>query len=114
MKRQKQFCLFFLGLLSTLKKARQLPTRQAQNAQQEQWAPPSENNTQAYIANVVKYSGVAADDVLTATSGDTVFLEKYRYSYRDKIIQDSILKTDTIRVLYPVEVIKEVKKPLTG
>lgn len=34
------------------------------------WAPPSENNTQAYIANVVKYSGVAADDVLTATSGD--------------------------------------------
>lgn len=34
------------------------------------WAPPSENNTQAYISTVVKYSGVAADEVLTATSGD--------------------------------------------
>jgi hypothetical protein len=34
--------------------------------------------------------------------------------YRDKIVRDSIFKTDTIRVPYPVEVIKEVTKPLTG
>jgi len=33
------------------------------------WAPPSENNTQAYISTVVKYSGVAADEVLTAANG---------------------------------------------
>ena len=39
-----------------------------------QWAPPSENNTQAYISTVVKYSGVAADEVLTATSGDKYIL----------------------------------------
>ncbi len=38
------------------------------------WAPPSENNTQAYISTVVKYSGVAADEVLTATSGDKYIL----------------------------------------
>ncbi|WP_302567803.1 structural protein P5 [Culturomica massiliensis] len=38
------------------------------------WAPPSENNTQAYILTVVKYSGVAADEVLTATSGDKYIL----------------------------------------
>lgn len=38
------------------------------------WAPPSENNTQTYISTVVKYSGVAADEVLTATSGDKYIL----------------------------------------
>jgi hypothetical protein len=38
------------------------------------WAPPSENNTQAYILTVVKYSGVAADEVLTAKSGDKYIL----------------------------------------
>ena len=38
------------------------------------WAPPSENNTQEYISAVVKYSGVAADEALTATSGDKYIL----------------------------------------
>ncbi len=38
------------------------------------WAPPTENNTQAYISAVVKYSGVAADEALTATSGDKYIL----------------------------------------
>ncbi|MDR2929026.1 MAG: hypothetical protein LBV41_12630 [Cytophagaceae bacterium] len=33
--------------------------------------------------------------------------------YRDKIIRDNIFKTDTIRVPYPVEVVKQVKAPLT-
>ncbi|MDR1761093.1 MAG: structural protein P5 [Bacteroidales bacterium] len=38
------------------------------------WAPPTENDTQAYIATVVKYSGVAADEVLTATCGGKYIL----------------------------------------
>lgn len=38
------------------------------------FAPPNENNTQAYISAVVKYSGVATDDVLTATNGDKYIL----------------------------------------
>jgi len=33
------------------------------------FAPPSENDTQAYIANVAKWSGVPKEKVLTATSG---------------------------------------------
>lgn len=33
------------------------------------WAPPNENNTQAYIATVVKYSGVTAEKVLTPSDG---------------------------------------------
>ncbi len=38
------------------------------------FAPPNENNTKAYIATVAKYSGVAADEALTATSGDKYIL----------------------------------------
>ncbi|MDR0941315.1 MAG: structural protein P5 [Bacteroidales bacterium] len=38
------------------------------------FAPPSENNTGAYIATVAKYSGIAADEALTATSGDKYIL----------------------------------------
>jgi hypothetical protein len=38
------------------------------------WAPPTENDTQAYISAVVKYSGVAADEVLTAASGGKYIL----------------------------------------
>ncbi|MDR2928082.1 MAG: hypothetical protein LBV41_07795, partial [Cytophagaceae bacterium] len=44
----------------------------------------------------------------------TVFFERYKYLYKDKIIRDSILKTDTIRVPYPVEIVTQVKAPLTG
>ena len=33
------------------------------------WAPPDENNTKNYIANVVRWSGVPKDKVLTAADG---------------------------------------------
>jgi len=33
------------------------------------WAPPNENNTESYIANVVKWSGVPKDKILTASDG---------------------------------------------
>lgn len=39
------------------------------------WAPPSENKTQTYISTVVKYSGVTADEILTATSGDQIYFD---------------------------------------
>jgi hypothetical protein len=38
------------------------------------FAPPIENDTAAYIRAVVKYSGVAADEALTAISGDKYIL----------------------------------------
>jgi hypothetical protein len=38
------------------------------------FAPPIENNTQAYISTAVKYSGVAANEILTATSGGKYIL----------------------------------------
>lgn len=38
------------------------------------FAPPNENDTQAYIAAVIKYSGIATDEALKATSGDKYIL----------------------------------------
>ena len=54
------------------------------------------------------------DSIFIKHKGDTVFLEKYRYLYRYNTVRDSIFKTDTIRVPFPVEVIKQVKKPLSS
>ena len=54
------------------------------------------------------------DSIFIKEKGDTLIVEKYRYLHRDRILRDSIFKTDTIHVPYPVEVVKEVKKPLTG
>jgi len=41
-------------------------------------------------------------------------IETVKTEYRDKILRDSIFISDTIRLPYPVEVVKEVKKPLSG
>lgn len=53
------------------------------------------------------------DSIFIKEKGDTLLLERYQYIYRDKIIRDSLFIQDTIRVPYPVEVIKSVKAPLT-
>ncbi len=75
---------------------------------------PVETTRTEYRDNYLRDSIYFRDSVFFAVKGDTVFLEKYRYLYKDKIRTDSIFKTDTIRVPYPVEVVKEVKKPLSG
>ncbi|MDR1729093.1 MAG: hypothetical protein LBR52_00305 [Prevotellaceae bacterium] len=75
---------------------------------------PIETTRTEYRDNYLRDSIYFRDSIFFAIKGDTVFLEKYNYLYRDKIIRDSIFKTDTIRVPYPVEVVKEVKKPLSS
>ncbi|MDR2473012.1 MAG: hypothetical protein LBD53_05510, partial [Tannerella sp.] len=54
------------------------------------------------------------DSIFVKEKGDTLIFERYKYLYRDKIVRDSIFKTDTIRVPFPVEVIKQVKAPLSS
>lgn len=51
-------------------------------------------------------------DSVIIIKGDTVYIEKYRYIYRDKHIRDSIFITDSIKVEIPylVEVVKEVNR----
>lgn len=45
------------------------------------------------------------DSIVVRDKGDTVFIEKYRYLYRDKLLHDTLYfsKTDSIHVPYPVE-----------
>lgn len=46
------------------------------------------------------------DSIYIKDKGDTVFLEKYKYLYRDILKIDSFIRTDTIQV--PIEVEKEL------
>ena len=75
---------------------------------------PIESTRTEYRDNYLRDSIYVRDSIFVKEKGDTLIVEKFSYLYRDKIIRDSIFQTDTIRVPYPVEVIKEVKKPLTG
>lgn len=54
------------------------------------------------------------DSVFVKEQGDTFILERYKYLYKTKIVHDSILVSDTIRVPCPVEVIKQVREPLSS
>ena len=75
---------------------------------------PVETVKTEYRDKILKDSIFLYDSVFVKEKGDTLLLERYRYLYKDKIVRDSIFKTDTIRVPYPVEVVKEVKKPLSS
>jgi len=70
-----------------------------------------------YVTNDVlqRDSIYLQDSIYVRDKGDTVFVERLRYLYRDRYLRDSIYfyKTDSVQVPYPVEVVKEVKKPLT-
>jgi hypothetical protein len=75
---------------------------------------PVETVKTEYRDNFVRDSVFRYDSIFVKQTADTVFYERYRYLYKDKIVHDSIFKSDTIRIPYPVEVVKQVKAPLTG
>lgn len=75
---------------------------------------PVETTKIEYRDNFVKDSIFRYDSVFVKEKGDTLILERYKYLYKNNIVKDSIFINDTIRVPYPVEVVKQVKAPLTG
>ena len=50
------------------------------------------------------------DSIFVREKNDTIYLEKYKLVYRDRIIQDTIIKMDSIPTIKTVEVIKEVNR----
>lgn len=58
-----------------------------------------------YINKLQRDSIYMLDSVYVKEKGDTVFIEKYKYLYRDKLVRDTmfISKADSIQVPYPVE-----------
>lgn len=75
---------------------------------------PVETVKTEYRDKIVRDLIFRYDSVFVKQTADTVFFERYKYLYRDKIIRDSVFIQDTIRIPYPVEVVKQVKAPLTN
>jgi len=75
---------------------------------------PIETIKTEYRHTIARDSIFLRDSIFVKEKGDTLIVEKYRYLYRDRILRDSVIVRDTIRVPYPIEVAKEVKKPLSG
>lgn len=52
------------------------------------------------------------DSIDRYIKGDTVFIEKYKttYKYKDRVLTDTIVKTDSIQVPVYIEKTKEVNK----
>ena len=75
---------------------------------------PLETTKIEYRGNFVKDSIFRYDSIFIKVKGDTLILERYKYLFKNRIVKDSIFINDTVRVPYPVEVIKQVKAPLTS
>ena len=75
---------------------------------------PIETTKIEYRNHQTRDSILRYDSIFVKEKNDTFIMEKYRYIYRNTIIQDSIFLNDTIRVPYPIEVVKEVKRALSG
>jgi hypothetical protein len=75
---------------------------------------PVESVKTEYRDRILRDSIYRYDSIYVKEKGDTLIMERYRYLYRDKLIRDSVFICDTIRVPYPVEVVKQIKKPLSG
>ena len=75
---------------------------------------PVETTKIEYRDKFVRDSIFRYDSVFVKDKGDTLILERYKYLYKNRIVKDSIFINDTIQVPYPVEVVKQVKAPLTG
>ena len=60
--------------------------------------------------NQIKYDSIYNhDSVYYAKTGDTIYLYKYKSTYRDKIVRDTVKCTKTDSIPYPVEVKKYIK-----
>jgi len=75
---------------------------------------PVETTKIEYRDNLVRDSVIRYDSVHVKDKGDTLILERYKYLYKNKILKDSIFINDTIRVPYPVEIVKQTEAPLSS
>ena len=69
---------------------------------------PVESVKTEYINKMSIDSIYLYDSVYLKEKGDTIFMEKYKYSYRDRLRVDTVIQKDSIRVSYPVIVEKKL------
>jgi hypothetical protein len=66
-----------------------------------------------YIDRLKRDSIYQRDSIYIIVKGDTVFKYQYKYSYRDKLVRDTIAISKTDSIPYKVEVYKEVPRKLS-
>jgi hypothetical protein len=71
---------------------------------------PVETVRTEYRNTLSRDSVFVLDSVIIRAKADTVWYEKYRYAYRDRMLHDTVQINDTVRVPYPVEKVKEVNR----
>lgn len=72
---------------------------------------PVESIKTEYKEHIKRDSVHLYDSIFVKMKNDTIWLEKYKYMYKDRFINDSVFIKDTIRIPYPFETVKEVNKP---
>lgn len=66
-----------------------------------------------YIDRLKRDSIYQRDSIYIMVKGDTVFKYQYKYSYRDKLIRDTVAVVRRDSIPYPVEVPKYVERKLS-
>lgn len=66
-----------------------------------------------YIDRLKRDSIYQRDSIYIIVKGDTVFKYQYKYSYRDKLVRDTVAVVRRDSIPYPVEVSKYVARKLS-
>ena len=66
-----------------------------------------------YIDRLKRDSIYQRDSIYIIVKGDTVFKYQYKYSYRDKLVRDTVAVVRRDSIPYPVEVSKYVERKLS-
>ena len=66
-----------------------------------------------YIDRLNRDSIYQRDSIYIIVKGDTVFKYQYKYSYRDKLVRDTVAVVRRDSIPYPVEVSKYVERKLS-
>lgn len=64
---------------------------------------PIESVRTEYINKYLRDSVIHYDSVFVKEKGDSVWLEKYKYIYKDRVRVDTFMRTDSIQVPYAVK-----------
>lgn len=71
---------------------------------------PVESVKTEYVDRYHRDSLYRHDSIIITKKNDTMWLEKYLYIYRDKLVHDSVYVNDSIQVPYPVVEYVDVNK----
>lgn len=69
---------------------------------------PVEHTKVEYVNTIQIDTCLVKDSIYIKEKNDTIYLEKFKYVYRNKLVRDTVMINDTIPIIKTVEVTKEV------